>query len=114
MSAMGRLLLGSVTTGLIHHAHCPVAVIHSDENAAPDSNAPVLLGIDGSPASEAATALALMKPPAEGLSWCRYTHGVMWGCFRCSGWTGGTARLKGRRSSPNVSPAGRNSIRMCA
>ncbi len=58
LGALGRLLLGSVTTALIHHAHCPVAVIHTDDGALPDSNAPVLLGIDGSPASEAATALA--------------------------------------------------------
>lgn len=58
LGALGRLLLGSVTMGLIHHAHCPIAVIHSDEGAVPDSNAPVLVGIDGSPASEAATALA--------------------------------------------------------
>lgn len=56
LGAVGRLLLGSVTTGLVHHAHCPVAVIHSD--AVPDPGAPVVLGVDGSPASEAATALA--------------------------------------------------------
>lgn len=58
MGALGRLLLGSVSTGLIHHAHCPVAVIHRDQEPAPDRKAPVLLGIDGSPASEAATAYA--------------------------------------------------------
>src|SRR5271163_5108866 len=28
LGALGRLLLGSVTTALIHHAQCPVAVIH--------------------------------------------------------------------------------------
>ncbi len=59
LGALGRLLLGSVTAGLVHYAHCPVAVIHSDEGTTPDSNAPVLLGIDGSPASEVATAPGL-------------------------------------------------------
>ena len=67
LGAMGRLLLGSVTTGLAHHAHCPVAVIHSNESAAPDSNAPVLLGIDGSPASEGATALAFDEASRRGV-----------------------------------------------
>jgi nucleotide-binding universal stress UspA family protein len=67
LGAIGRLLLGSVTTGLVHHAHCPVAVIHSTENGAPDSDAPVLLGIDGSPASEAATALAFDEASHRGV-----------------------------------------------
>ena len=67
LGALGRLLLGSVTTALTHHAHCPVAVIHSDESVARDSNAPVLLGIDGSPASEAATALAFDEASRRGV-----------------------------------------------
>ena len=67
LGALGRLLLGSVTTALIHHAHCPVAVIHSDDSTAPDSDAPVLLGIDGSPASEAATALAFNEASRRGV-----------------------------------------------
>ena len=67
LGAMGRLLLGSVTTGLVHHAHCPVAVIHSETGAAPDPDAPVLLGIDGSPASEAATALAFDEASRRGV-----------------------------------------------
>jgi nucleotide-binding universal stress UspA family protein len=66
LGAMGRLLLGSVTTGLVHYAHCPVAVVHS-EAAAVDTNAPVLLGIDGSPASEAATALAFDEASRRGV-----------------------------------------------
>jgi nucleotide-binding universal stress UspA family protein len=65
LGAMGRLLLGSVTTGLLHYAHCPVAVIHSD--AAADADAPVLLGVDGSPASEAATALAFDEASRRGV-----------------------------------------------
>lgn len=58
MGAVGRAILGSVSSGLVHHASCPVAVVHADEAQAPDHISPVLLGIDGSPASEAATALA--------------------------------------------------------
>jgi nucleotide-binding universal stress UspA family protein len=58
LGAVGRLLLGSVTTKLLQHAHCPVGVIHADEDVSADSNAPVLVGIDGSPASESAIALA--------------------------------------------------------
>ena len=64
---VGPLLLGSVAAGLLHHAHCPVAVIRSGESAIPDSTAPVLLGIDGSPASEAATALAFDEASRRGV-----------------------------------------------
>jgi nucleotide-binding universal stress UspA family protein len=55
--ALGTLL-GSVSSGLIHHARCPIAVIHEDSTTAPPSQAPVLVGVDGSPASESATAVA--------------------------------------------------------
>lgn len=58
MGTVGRLLMGSVSTGLIHHAHGPVTVVHSREGRLPDVTAPIVLGIDGSPASESATALA--------------------------------------------------------
>lgn len=54
----GRLL-GSVSSALLRHAHCPVAIIHDEDSSMPDtSQAPVLVGIDGSPASELATAIA--------------------------------------------------------
>jgi nucleotide-binding universal stress UspA family protein len=53
------VLLGSVSTGLIHHAHCPVAVISDAAPIGPkNSRRPVVVGIDGSPASELATAIA--------------------------------------------------------
>jgi nucleotide-binding universal stress UspA family protein len=52
-------LLGSVSSGLIHHAHCPVAVIHHDDRSTPHrAQAPVLVGVDGSKVSELATAIA--------------------------------------------------------
>jgi nucleotide-binding universal stress UspA family protein len=54
----GRLL-GSVSSGLLRHAHCPVAIIHDEDPLMPHpAQAPVLVGIDGSPASELATAIA--------------------------------------------------------
>jgi nucleotide-binding universal stress UspA family protein len=54
----GRLL-GSVSSGLLRHAHCPVAIIHDGDPLTPHQlQAPVLVGIDGSSASELATAIA--------------------------------------------------------
>ena len=52
-------LLGSVSAALVQHAHCPVAVIHDEDPMMPHpAHAPVLVGIDGSPTSELATAIA--------------------------------------------------------
>jgi nucleotide-binding universal stress UspA family protein len=64
--ALGRLLLGSVSTGLVHHASCPVAVIRPEPESSYGDD-PVLLGIDGSPASEAATALAFDEASRRGV-----------------------------------------------
>lgn len=51
--------LGSVSSGLVRHAHCPVAIIHEGNSWRPNQiEAPVLVGIDGSPASESATGIA--------------------------------------------------------
>jgi nucleotide-binding universal stress UspA family protein len=63
-----RAFLGSVSSGLVYHAHCPVAVIHDDEPMVKDvAGAPVLVGIDGSPASEAATAIAFGEASRRGV-----------------------------------------------
>lgn len=68
MGSLGRMLLGSVSAALIQHAHCPVAVIRSGEDIdAPDPRAAVVVGIDGSPASEAATALAFDEASRRGV-----------------------------------------------
>ena len=66
MGAFSRALLGSVSTSLVHHRHCPVAVIHED---APDvgADAPVLVGIDGSPASLSATEVAFDEASRRGV-----------------------------------------------
>jgi nucleotide-binding universal stress UspA family protein len=57
--AVARGLLGSVSSSLVRHAHCPVAVIRDEKPRMPHpAQAPVLVGIDGSPASELALAVA--------------------------------------------------------
>lgn len=58
--------LGSVSQGVLHHAHCPVAII-SDIDVTAGSTAPVLVGIDGSPASEVATAVAFDEASRRGV-----------------------------------------------
>jgi nucleotide-binding universal stress UspA family protein len=66
--ALSRGLLGSVSSALVHHAHCPVAVIHDDPpQPAGITQAPVLVGIDGSPASELATAIAFDEASWRGV-----------------------------------------------
>jgi nucleotide-binding universal stress UspA family protein len=66
--ALARGLLGSVSTALVHHAHCPVAVIHGNApRPAGFARAPVLVGIDGSAASESATALAFDEASRRGV-----------------------------------------------
>jgi nucleotide-binding universal stress UspA family protein len=66
--ALARTLLGSVSMGLVHHAHCPVAVVGDAELPAENlSDGPILLGFDGSRASESATALAFDEASRRGV-----------------------------------------------
>jgi nucleotide-binding universal stress UspA family protein len=56
--ALSRSILGSVSAGLISHAHCPVALIRHDDLQLPHpAQGPILVGIDGS-TSDLATAIA--------------------------------------------------------
>ena len=65
---IARSLLGSVSSTLIRHAHCPVAVIHDEDPLMPHpAQAPVLVGIDGSSASELATAIAFQEASWRGV-----------------------------------------------
>ncbi len=67
-SSLAGVLLGSVSIAMIHRARCPVAVIHDESPAdAASMDAPVLVGIDGSPASELATAIAFDEASWRGV-----------------------------------------------
>lgn len=60
--------LGSVSAGLTHYAHSPVAVIHEGTLPAVGSSAPVLVGVDGSPGAQAALAVAFEEAGLRGTS----------------------------------------------
>lgn len=66
--AVARLLLGSVSSSVVRSARCPVAVIRDEDPLMPHPmQAPVLVGIDGSPASELATAIAFDEASRRGV-----------------------------------------------
>jgi nucleotide-binding universal stress UspA family protein len=62
-----RALLGSVSRGVLHNAHGPVAVVHDHASADPPSAAPVVVGVDGPPASESAIAIAFDEASRRGV-----------------------------------------------
>ncbi len=63
---LARGVLGSVSSTVVRHANCPVAVVHDvDQPERPD--APVLVGVDGSPISERATELAFDEASRRGV-----------------------------------------------
>jgi nucleotide-binding universal stress UspA family protein len=53
-----RALLGSVSSAVVRAAQCPVAVVHRHVSPVQRSGAPIVVGVDGSPASESAMAIA--------------------------------------------------------
>ena len=64
--AFARVVLGSVSKRLVHRAHCPVAVV-PDESPTSVSGAPVVLGYDGSAASQSAVELAFEEAARRGV-----------------------------------------------
>jgi nucleotide-binding universal stress UspA family protein len=66
--ALARVLVGSVSSAVVRSAKCPVVVIREEASRLPHSSqAPVLVGIDCSPASELATAVAFDEASRRGV-----------------------------------------------
>jgi len=57
LGPLRRLLVGSVSEGLVHHAYCPVLVVRGGESAWPPGR--VVIGDDGSQAAGRAAEIAL-------------------------------------------------------
>ena len=112
MGALGRFLLGSVSSGLVHHAHCPVAIIHADEGSA-DDKAPVLVGVDGSPASEGAIELAFEEASRRGVDLVALHAWSDVGVFPILGMDWREWKPKARKSWPNAWQVGKNNIPTC-
>ncbi|OSC24479.1 universal stress protein UspA [Mycobacterium vulneris] len=62
---LARGLLGSVSSAVVRHANCPVTVVRDGELPDPRTGY-VLLGTDGSPASELATEIAFDEASRRG------------------------------------------------
>lgn len=68
IGALGRSVMGSVSSGLVRHAHCPVTIVRDEDVVGPQvAKMPVLVGIDGSATSELATAIAFDEASRRGV-----------------------------------------------
>ncbi|GAB3473720.1 universal stress protein [Amycolatopsis cihanbeyliensis] len=60
------LVVGSIAVAVATHGHCPVVVVRgADPEAAPRQNGPVVVGVDGSPTSQAAISFAFHAASAR-------------------------------------------------
>lgn len=93
ISATPESQLCSVSSTLVHHAHCPVVVIHDDVQLSPESlAAPVLVGVDGSPEAELAMEIAVFEASTRGVGLIAVhapegAHGLDETLAALAGWT---------------------------
>jgi nucleotide-binding universal stress UspA family protein len=66
-TAVRSLLAGSTALGVAAHAHRPTAVIHGQPGRELPTSGPVVVGVDGSPASESAIAIAFEAASMRGV-----------------------------------------------
>jgi len=62
-SALANLLVGSTALALASHAHCPLVLVRNGADGSPRTG-PVVVGVDGTAASEAAIAFAFAEADA--------------------------------------------------
>lgn len=60
------MLAGSTAVALVTRGHCPIAVIRGQPDGVPPSDGPVVVGVDGSPTSEPALAMAFEEASLRG------------------------------------------------
>lgn len=65
---MSTLALGSTALQMVAHAQCPVVVVRGEQPDRVTSRAPIVVGIDGSPVSEAALAAAFEEASLRGVT----------------------------------------------
>lgn len=66
--AISGLLLGSVAAAMAPHAGCPVVLVRTEEGVpVEDRSRPVVVGLDGSPLSDAALAFAYEQASVRGV-----------------------------------------------
>jgi nucleotide-binding universal stress UspA family protein len=66
-NAVQSLLAGSTAVGVAAHGRCPTAVIRAGSAGEVPGTGPVVVGVDGSPASETAVAMAFEEAAARGV-----------------------------------------------
>jgi nucleotide-binding universal stress UspA family protein len=64
-NALSGLLVGSTSQAMAGQAHCPVVLVRTGVERSPERTGPVVVGVDGTEASEAAVAFAFAEAAAQ-------------------------------------------------
>ncbi|WP_367115007.1 universal stress protein [Actinophytocola sp.] len=77
LGGFSGLVVGSIAVAVATHGHCPVVVVRgADPHAEPRQDGPVVVGVDGSPTSQAAILFAFQAASAGMCLWWLCTPGA--------------------------------------